>query len=156
MRRRPITRLIDMGIKPFLVASSIQAIMAQRLIRVICKECKEPDPSPDKFKLKVLGVTPEQLTGVTLQRGAGCARCGGSGYHGRLGIFEMLQMNNELRELAFNRAPTSQLRKAAIASGMRTLREDGVLKVLKGVTTAEEVLRVAQAEGVASEVDDDE
>ena len=151
-----VTRLIDMGIKPFLVASSIQAIMAQRLIRVICKECKEPDPSPDKFKLKVLGVTPEQLTGVTLQRGAGCARCGGSGYHGRLGIFEMLQMNNELRELAFNRAPTSQLRKAAIASGMRTLREDGVLKVLKGVTTAEEVLRVAQAEGVASEVDDDE
>ncbi|MCB9849827.1 MAG: type II/IV secretion system protein [Phycisphaerales bacterium] len=150
-----ITRLIDMGIKPFLVASSIQAIMAQRLIRVICKECKEEDPAPDKFKLKLLGITPEELVGATLCRGRGCQRCGGSGYHGRLGIFEMLQMNNELRELAFNRSPSTQLRKAAINSGMRTLREDGKLKVLHGVTTAEEVLRVAQAEGVVTEVDDD-
>ena len=141
-----ITRLIDMGIKPFLVASSVQAIMAQRLLRVICKECKEEDRAPDKFKLKLLGFTDEELTGVTFYRGRGCARCGGSGYHGRLGVFEMLQMNNEIRELAFNRAPTSQVRKAAYASGMRSLREDGKLKVLRGVTTAEEVLRVAQAD----------
>jgi type IV pilus assembly protein PilB len=141
-----ITRLIDMGIKPFLVASSIQAIMAQRLIRVICKECKEEDPAPDRFKLKALGFTDDELTGVTLYRGRGCARCGGSGYHGRLGVFEMLQMNAELRELAFNRAPTGQLRKAALASGMRPLRDDGKLKVLRGATTAEEILRVAQGD----------
>src|SRR5690606_24597888 len=100
-----ITRLNDMGIKPVLVASSIQAIMAQRLIRKTCSECKEPDPAPDKFKLKLLGFTPEELTGVTIYRGRGCSRCGGTGYHGRLGIFEMLTMNSELRELAFNRAP---------------------------------------------------
>jgi len=145
-----ITRLIDMGIKPFLVASSIQAIMAQRLIRVICKECKEEDPAPDKFKLKLLGITDQELATATLARGRGCQRCGGSGYHGRLGIFEMLQMNSELRELAFNRAPTGQLRKAAVASGMRTLREDGKLKVLRGVTTAEEILRVAQSDVITA------
>jgi type II secretory ATPase GspE/PulE/Tfp pilus assembly ATPase PilB-like protein len=150
-----ITRLIDMGIKPFLVASSIQAIMAQRLIRVICKECKVPNPTPDKYKLRLLGFTKDELTGVTIYKGAGCARCGGSGYHGRLGLFEMLQLNAELRELAFNRAPTSQLRKAAISSGMRTLREDGKLKIIRGVTTPEEVLRVAQADGVVTELEEE-
>ena len=146
-----ITRLIDMGIKPFLVASSIQAILAQRLIRIICKECKVEDPAPDRYKLKLLGFTDEELTGATIYKGAGCKRCQGSGYHGRKGVFEMLQMNTELRELAFNRAPTSQVRKAAIASGMRPLREDGKVKILRGETTPEEILRVAQAEGVAVE-----
>ena len=146
-----VTRLIDMGIKPFLVASSIQAIMAQRLIRLICEECKVEDPAPDKYKLKLLGFTDEELTGATIYKGAGCKRCQGTGYHGRKGLFEMLQMNTELRELAFNRAPTTQLRKAAIASGMRPLHEDGKIKILRGDTTPEEVLRVAQAEGVALE-----
>jgi type II secretory ATPase GspE/PulE/Tfp pilus assembly ATPase PilB-like protein len=147
-----ITRLIDMGIKPFLVASSIQAIMAQRLIRVICKECRTEDTSPDKRKLKLLGFTPDELTHGTIYKGRGCSRCGGTGYHGRLGVFEMLTMNAELRELAFNRAPSTQLRKAAIASGMRTLRDDGKLKILTGVTTPDEILRVAQADIVASEL----
>jgi type IV pilus assembly protein PilB len=141
-----ITRLIDMGIKPFLVASSIQAILAQRLIRTICKECKVEDTKPDKFKLKLLGFTDEELTGATIHKGAGCNRCGGTGYHGRLGIFELLQLNNEIRELAFNRAPAGQLRKAALATGMRPLRDDGKQKILKGITTPEEVLRVAQSE----------
>jgi len=141
-----ITRLIDMGIKPFLVASSVQAIMAQRLIRVICKECREEDPSPDKRKLKLLGFTDEELAQGAIYRGRGCSRCGGTGYHGRKGVFEMLKMNAEIRELAFNRAPSSQLRKAAIASGMRTLRDDGKIKILKGVTTPDEVLRVAHAD----------
>ncbi len=143
-----VTRLIDMGIKPFLVASSIQAIMAQRLIRVICKECKVDDPNPDKKTLRLLGFKPDELAGVTLKKGAGCDRCGGSGYRGRLGIFEMLSMNSELRELAFNRAPASDLRRAARASGMRSLLEDGKIKILKGTTTAEEILRVTQAEGI--------
>ncbi len=143
-----ITRLIDMGIKPFLVASSIQAIMAQRLVRTICKECKVEDPKPDKFKMRMIGFTDDEWTGKTFYKGAGCGRCGGSGYKGRQGIFEMLQMNNELRELAFNRAPTSELRRAARATGMYTLADDGKLKVLKGITTAEEVARITQAEGV--------
>ncbi len=151
-----ITRLIDMGIKPFLVASSIQAIMAQRLIRVICKECRAEDPNPDRFKLKLLGFADEELTGATLYRGKGCPRCQGTGYHGRKGVFEMLEMNAELRELAFNRAPASQLRQAAIASGMKTLRQDGKLKVLKGITTPEEVLRVAQADVIVGESAEEE
>jgi len=143
-----IARLIDMGIKPFLVASAIQAIMAQRLVRVICKECKEPDPSPDKFMMKLLGFSPEELSKVTVYRGRGCKRCNNTGYRGRIGIFEMLVMNSELRELAFNRAQTSQLRKAAVASGMRTLLQDGKRKIINGISTPEEVVRMAQTEGI--------
>jgi type IV pilus assembly protein PilB len=145
-----ITRLIDMGIKPFLVASSIQAIMAQRLIRLICPECKVEDQAPDRFVLRLLGLTEEQLANQTLYKGAGCARCTQTGYRGRQGIFEMLQMNAELRELAFNRAPADQLRRAAVASGMRTLLDDGKIKILRGVTTAEEVARITQQEGLVT------
>jgi len=144
-----ITRLIDMGIKPFLVASSIQAIMAQRLIRVICSECKVEDPNPDRRVLKLLGFKPEEIEGKTIWKGAGCKRCNNSGYRGRVGAFEMLLMNSQLRDLAFNRAPTSQVRAAARASGMRSLLEDGKQKVLAGVTTPEDLLRVTQAEGIA-------
>ncbi len=155
-----ITRLIDMGIKPFLVASAVQAIMAQRLVRSICKECKVPDPNPDKKSLRILGFTDEQLVGKTLYKGAGCSRCGGSGYRGRQGIFEFLLLNNDIRELAFNRAPTIELRRAARATGMRNLAEDGKLKVLSGISTADEIVRVAQAElgadlGDEEEGDDD-
>ncbi|MGH2272066.1 GspE/PulE family protein [Anaerohalosphaeraceae bacterium U12dextr] len=143
-----ITRLIDMGVKPFLVASSIQAIMAQRLVRVICKECKMLDPHPDPHYLRLMNITPEDLRKHPIYKGAGCPRCSGTGYKGRIAIFEMLEMNNQIRELAFTRAPTSALRKAALASGMRSLLEDGRLKVFKGVTTPEEVSRVTQAEGL--------
>jgi len=146
-----ITRLIDMGIKPFLVASSIQAIMAQRLIRVICTECKVADPNPDKRALRLLGFTEEELRGKTIWKGAGCKRCGGSGYRGRVGAFEMLEMNTAMRELAFNQATTMQLRATARASGMRSLLEDGKNKILAGVTTPEDLLRVTQAEGVSVE-----
>jgi type II secretory ATPase GspE/PulE/Tfp pilus assembly ATPase PilB-like protein len=143
-----ITRLIDMGVKPFLVASSIQAIMAQRLIRVICEECKQDDPSPDPQYLRLLKFKDEDLKGKSIKVGAGCKRCNDTGFRGRLGIFEMLTMSNELRELAFNRASTTQLRKAALAGGMRSLLEDGKIKILRGVTTLREVARHAQAEGV--------
>ncbi len=146
-----IARLIDMGIKPFLVASSIQAVMGQRLVRVICKECKEVDPSPDRFILKLLGMTDEMLEGHNIYRGRGCNRCSNTGYRGRQGIFEMLEMNNEIRELAFNRAPTNQLRRAAIAGGMRTLLEDGQLKIIRGVTTPAELVRITQMEGIVAE-----
>lgn len=145
-----ITRLIDMGIKPFLVASAVQAIMAQRLIRVICTECKIEDPNPNRRHLKLLGFTEEELEGRSIYKGAGCKRCGGSGYRGRIGIFEMLIMDTAIRELAFKRAPASQLRAAARASGMHSLLDDGKLKVLAGRTTPEDLLRVTQAEGVLS------
>ena len=148
-----ITRLVDMGIKPFLVASSVQAIMAQRLIRRICGECKEIDPNPNRFILKVLGISDEDLMGHHIHRGAGCKRCSNIGFRGRQGIFEMLEMNNELRELAFNRAPTQDLRKAALASGMRPLLQDGKMKILRGITAPDEVARIAQMEGVIVEED---
>jgi len=144
-----ITRLIDMGVKPFLVASSIQAIMAQRLVRVICKKCKVVDENPDPYLLQSLGITPEDLEKQNVYKGAGCGQCQHTGYKGRIAIFEMFEMNNEIRELAFAKAPTTELRKAAKASGMRTLMEDGKLKVFKGTTTPAEVVRITQTEGAA-------
>ena len=140
-----IARLIDIGVKPFLVASSIQAIMAQRLVRVICPECKEEVADPDEKQLRVLGIKEEDLYGKKIYRGAGCARCHDTGYHGRIGMFEMMLMNAELREMAFQRQPTNRIRQAAIASGMRPLLEDGKLKIFNGTTTLEEVAKHAQA-----------
>jgi type IV pilus assembly protein PilB len=146
-----ITRLIDMGVKPFLVASSIQAIMAQRLVRVICKKCKVVDEHPNPQFLRLVGIDPEEVKKRPVYKGAGCSACQGTGYKGRLGIFEMVEMNTELRELAFKRAPTGDLRKAAKASGVRMLADDGIIKIFKGVTTAEEVSRITQAEGITEE-----
>ncbi|MHC4563657.1 MAG: GspE/PulE family protein [Planctomycetota bacterium] len=141
-----ITRLIDMKVKPFLVASSIQAIMGQRLIRRICSDCGEVDPHPDARTLRLLGFTEEEVQQTTFYRGRGCQRCNGSGYRGRQGIFELMIMDSTIRELAFARAPANEIRRAARAGGMRTLLEDGKLKVAAGITTAEELVRVAQAE----------
>jgi len=146
-----IPRLIDMGVKPFLVASAIQAIMAQRLVRVICEECKIVDDHPNPHYLRLLNIMPEDLKKRPIYRGAGCQRCQNTGYKGRIAIFEMLQMNTEVRELAFARAPASELRKAAVASGMRTLLEDGKNKIFKGTTTLEEVAKTAQVGGVLVE-----
>ena len=138
-----ITRLIDIGVPAFLVASSIQAVMAQRLVRTICKNCKVPAVY-DETELSKIGLTPEDIQGITLFRGAGCKECDDTGYKGRLGIFELMEMNTELQELAFHRAPTNKLRDAAMSSGMTGLRGDGVRKVLRGTTTVEEILRVTQ------------
>jgi type IV pilus assembly protein PilB len=143
-----IPRLIDMGVKPFLVSSSIQAIMAQRLVRKICTSCKIIDEHPDPHYLRLLNIKPDDIRKYPLSKGRGCNKCNNTGYKGRIGIFEILEMNNELRELAFARAPTVELRKAAKASGMRSLLDDGREKVFKGITTAEEVAKHSQAEGL--------
>jgi type IV pilus assembly protein PilB len=143
-----MARLIDMGVKPFLVASSVQAVMAQRLIRTLCDECKEPDPKPDEFHLKVLGITKEDTKDRPVYRPRGCAACNGIGYKGRKGIFELMIMNNQLREMTFKRAPTNQLREAARASGMKSLADDGKIKILEGITTPEEVVRIAATEAL--------
>jgi len=143
-----ITRLIDMGVKPFLVASSIQAVMAQRLIRALCPKCKKPDREPDPKFMKLIGLTEKDLSERTIFKPGGCDYCNGLGFRGRIGIFEMMQMNNEIRTLAFERAPTNKIRKAAMAGGMKSLLMDGKLKVLNGVTTPEEVVKVAQVEGL--------
>jgi type IV pilus assembly protein PilB len=143
-----ITRLIDMGVKPFLVASSIQAVMAQRLIRVLCKNCKVPDHDPDPMWLKLVGITPKDREGKTLYKPKGCDNCNGIGFRGRQGVFELMIMTNEIRTLAFDRAPTNKIRKAALGSGMKSLLMDGRIKVLNGITTAEEIVKVAQVEGI--------
>ncbi len=146
-----ITRLIDMGVKPFLVASSIQAVMAQRLIRVLCAKCKQPDKEPDEHWLRLAGFKPEDVEGQQLYKPRGCDHCSGTGFRGRLAIFELMQMNNEIRTLAFDRAATNKIRKAAVNSGMKSLLADGRIKVLRGLTTAEEVVKVAQVEGVLNQ-----
>ena len=139
-----ITRLIDMGVKPFLVASGIQAVMAQRLIRVICTDCKEPDPEADPNALATLGFSSDEITDTTFYKGRGCRNCSGTGYRGRQGIFELMEIDSTLRELAFTRAPLSELRAAARASGMRSLLQDGRLKIQNGITTPEELVRITQ------------
>ena len=141
-----ITRLVDMGVKPFLVASSIQAVMAQRLGRVLCNTCKALDEAPDPKFLKLVGITPEEGQGK-IMKAVGCPTCNKIGYKGRKAIFEMMVMNAEIRELAFQRAGVSKIRAAAIRGGMRSLLGDGKIKILKGVTTPDEVAKYAQIEG---------
>ncbi len=142
-----ITRLIDMGLKPFLVASAIQAIMAQRLIRVLCKECRAPDPNPDPKYMALVNITSEEGKGK-INGPVGCPVCNKLGFKGRRGIYEMMSMNSEIRELAFRQEPIAKIRHAAIANGMRSLMEDGKKKVLKGLTTPAEIAAVAQVEGI--------
>jgi type IV pilus assembly protein PilB len=142
-----ITRLIDMGVKPFLVASAIQAIMAQRLIRMLCKECKAVDPEPDHKFLRLTGITPEEAAGKVMKP-VGCSVCNGTGFKGRKAIFEMMLMSSEIRELAFSQAPIAKIRHSAIAAGMRPLVEDGKIKILKGATAPAEIAAQAQVEGI--------
>jgi len=141
-----VTRLIDMGIKPFLVATSIQAIMAQRLVRTLCGECKKLDTDPDPKLLQLAGLTKKDLEDKTIYKPVGCSHCSNTGFRGRRAVFELLVMNNEIRELAFNRAGANQIRKAAKAAGMSSLLQDGLKKVFRGSTTIEEIVRIAQAE----------
>lgn len=143
-----ITRLIDMGVKPFLVASSIQAIMAQRLVRVLCKECKTIDDNPDPHYLRLLSIRPEDLKDHPVYKAVGCPRCNNTGFRGRIAVFEMMEMTTHVRELAFSRATASALRKAALAGGMKSLLMDGRIKVFKGISTPQEIAQVTQAEGL--------
>ncbi|MGQ9859184.1 MAG: type II secretion system ATPase GspE [Thermodesulfobacteriota bacterium] len=135
-----ITRLIDMGIEPFLVSSSVNAILAQRLVRVICPRCKE-GYKPNPRTMRELGIQPEE-TDVVLYRGRGCDACLQTGFRGRTGIFEFLVMDDALRGLMMQTSDAATLRRSAVERGMRTLRDDGVRKIRMGITTVEEVLRV--------------
>src|SRR4029079_18093001 len=110
---------------------------------VICTKCRQPH-MPSEAALEAAGITPEMMAGATFMRGKGCGHCQKSGYRGRLGIFEMMLMTSKIRELSFQGASTQDIRRAAIANGMTTLYEDGIRKVLRGLTTIEEVMRVAK------------
>lgn len=136
-----ITRLVDMGVEPFLVASSITGVVAQRLVRTICKDCKE-EYKPSEKILKDMGLS----TTAKYFRGKGCKKCMNTGYKGRIGIFELMAPNDEIRALIVAKASTNEIRKATLNSRMKTMRDDGIDKVKSGATTLEEVLRVTQEE----------
>lgn len=136
-----ITRLLDMGVENFLLSSTVRGILAQRLLRVICPDCKESDLSAaDKEELSVLGISRD----IPLYKGKGCETCSYTGYYGRNGIFELLVIDDDIRKLILNNADSNQIRETARKKGMRTLLEDGAEKIKAGITTLSEVLRVIQ------------
>ncbi|WP_018968688.1 GspE/PulE family protein [Rubritalea marina] len=135
-----VTRLVDMGVEPFLVAASLEGVLAQRLVRTICSSCRSPY-DPNEAILTQLGVSPHELGDKEFYTGRGCDVCGGSGYKGRQGLFELLDITEPIGELITDRAPTVVLKQKAIELGMRTLREDGLANIYNGKTTIEEVLK---------------
>jgi type IV pilus assembly protein PilB len=136
-----ITRLIDMGVQPFLVASSVMAIMAQRLVRVVCPKCKEPY-KPDQSELEHFDITPDLAAASTFVRGKGCNYCSHTGFRGRLAVFELMTMNPTLREMTFRSEPTQNIRRQARLFGMKTIVEDAKDKALQGITSLTEVYRL--------------
>jgi len=135
-----VTRLRDMGVQPFLITATVEAILAQRLVRRICKDCKE-EYVPDADTLADLELTSDQVVGKTFFRGRGCDKCSGSGYKGRLGLYELLVMTDELRDLVVRNASTEEIRDLARKAGMVTLRDSGMVNMFEGHTTADEVIR---------------
>jgi general secretion pathway protein E len=138
-----VTRLIDMGIEPFLVASSVVAIIAQRLVRVICPACKGPY-KPERALLQELGLPPSRSNKRTFYRGSGCPECLGTGYRGRTGIYEILLVDDVIRGLVLKTSDSVTIKREGVNRGMTTLRDDGIRKALEGITTIEEVVRVTQ------------
>jgi type IV-A pilus assembly ATPase PilB len=140
-----ITRLLNMGVEPFLVTASVQLVQAQRLVRKICAACKQPTPTP-KDELKVLGATDEEIATLTCQRGVGCQVCGGSGYKGRVALYEVMPFKDALKELVLQGAAAVEIKAEAIRQGMRTLRMSGVRKICEGVTSVDEIARITAAD----------
>ena len=138
-----VTRLIDMGIEPFLVTSSVIGILAQRLVRNVCNECKE-EYIPDEESLENIGITPEMSSGKKIYKGKGCQECLNTGYKGRTGIFEFMILDDAIKSLILKTSDSNAIKRKAVNQGMVTLRQDGALKVLNGITTVEEILRITQ------------
>jgi type IV pilus assembly protein PilB len=135
-----VTRLVDMGVEPFLISSSLMAVLAQRLVRTICKNCRTPF-EPTENQLSLLNLSPHDIGDKVFYYGRGCQTCNDTGYKGRKGIFELLPVSDPIRELINERAPTVVLRQKAVEEGMITLREDGLRGIFDGATTIEEVLK---------------
>ncbi len=138
-----ITRLVDIGVEPFLISSSVLAVLAQRLVRVLCADCKQPY-APRPVYLQSIGLRPERFAERPVFKAAGCEKCFQTGYRGRIGIFEIMLMSEELKSLIIQTYDANRIKALAVQEGMVTLREDGIEKVLEGLTTLEEVLRVTQ------------
>ena len=142
-----VIRMVDMGIEPYLISATVIGVLAQRLARKVCQKCKAPYQVPAS-DLRRFGFKPEDPNApVTLYRGEGCDACRHTGFKGRLGIYELMRINDEVRELIVRRAPLADIREAAKANGMHELKEDGLLKVLQGITTPDEVMRVVFTAG---------
>ena len=139
-----ITRMVDIGVAPFMVAQAVRAIMAQRLLRRVCKNCAAPCP-PTPTEIRVLGLDEKTMETTKFMRGKGCSLCGGTGYKGRVGIYEIFMMSEVIRDLVFNNESTTKIRDAARKEGMRTLREDAMRKAIAGTSTLDEVIRVTVA-----------
>jgi type IV pilus assembly protein PilB len=135
-----VTRLVDMGTEPFLVAATLEAVLAQRLLRTICSSCRTAY-EPNEAVLSQLGLSPHELGDKDFYTGRGCEECNNTGYKGRKGLYELLHVSDPVRELITERAPTVVLRQKAIEIGMTTLREDGLRNIYEGVVTIEEVLK---------------
>jgi len=138
-----LTRMIDMGIEPFLISSSVIGVLAQRLVRTICKNCKE-EYTPTEETLRDIGLVNESR--IKFYRGKGCPKCMNTGYKGRIGIFELMLMDEGIRKLTIAKASHDEVKNHAISSGMISLKQDGIKKVKQGLTTVEEMLRVTQEE----------
>ena len=145
-----MTRLVDMGVEPYLVASSLEAVLAQRLVRVLCPQCKQEDTSPAAAAFKAELEFPADLP---IYRAVGCRECRQTGYHGRRAIFEWMDSNNQIRQMILKNCSSDQLREAARRAGMRTLAEDGWRLIRQGVTTPEEVLRVSKDQSLGGGVE---
>jgi type II secretory ATPase GspE/PulE/Tfp pilus assembly ATPase PilB-like protein len=142
-----LTRLVDMNVEPYLVASSLEAVLAQRLVRVLCPECKTEDISPTTAALKEqVGIAP----GVKVYRGVGCQACRNTGYHGRHGIFEWMDLTNEIRQMVLKNSSSGEMREVAVRNGMHSLSDDGWRLIGMGITTPEEVMRVAKDQTLGS------
>jgi len=137
-----ISRLQDMGLESYLLSSSLLAVQAQRLVRQVCENCKEPTPISD-VEQKLLNLNPDELSEI--YHGKGCQNCGGTGYRGRIGLYELLVMNDDIRHLVNTGADAAAIRRHAVSQGMRTLRQDALQKLMDGLTTPEEVLRVTRS-----------
>jgi type IV pilus assembly protein PilB len=144
-----VTRLVDMGVEPFLISASVIAVLAQRLGRKICPNCKEPYKPPAEA-LNRVGFQVDNLDEVVFYRGRGCEQCRHTGYYGRIGMFELMMMTEDIADLVVKRAPLSEVRNAALANGMKVLKVDGFQKVLEGMTTVEEVMRVIFTAGAGA------
>ncbi len=140
-----VARLADIGVKRFLIASAVRAILAQRLVRKLCDECKEPGELTER-EIRALGLDASQMAGATIMSPVGCVKCRTTGHRGRAGIFEIFEMDDEVRHMVNDNLSTPQLRRQARELGMRTMREDGIRKVLNGMTSAREVLHVTMAD----------
>jgi type IV pilus assembly protein PilB len=140
-----ISRLLNMGVEPFLITASVNLVLAQRLARRVCAECKT-EADVDKQVLLDLGATPEQAEGAKVMKGRGCPACNNSGYRGRVALYEVMRFTDTLKEKVLEGASTAELKMAAIRGGMCSLRMSGILKILEGVTTPEEVGRVTMAD----------